>query len=239
MANSLSNQVAIITGAARGMGREIARTFAREGAAVGLLDIEAQELDQVVLDIQAEGGTALGRAADVRDYSQVEAAVQAVAKHLGPVDILVNSAGLRCGGKVHEIAEEAWDLCFDVNVKGTFLLCKAVVPIMLERQQGQIINIASLSAWIRGSEHGGSCYGASKYAVRGFSRYLAVELRAANIKVCCLSPGSTDSHFRGQPTGTPNWMKPSDVAAAALYIATQRDRVAVAELAFSMVSERW
>ena len=78
--------------------------------------------------------------------------MQAVVEHLGPVDILVNSAGLRCGGKVHEIAEEAWDLCFDVNVKGTFLLCKAVVPIMLERQQGQIINIASLSAWIRGSE---------------------------------------------------------------------------------------
>jgi 3-oxoacyl-[acyl-carrier protein] reductase len=239
MADLLKNQVALITGAARGMGREIALTYAREGAAVGLLDIEAQELDQVVLEVRREGGTALGRVADVRDAAQVEAAVQAILEHLGPVDILVNSAGLRCGGKVHEIAEEAWDLCFDVNVKGTFLLCKAVVPIMLKRQQGQIINIASLSAWIRGSEHGGSAYGASKYAVRGFSRYLAVELRSSNIKVCCLSPGTTDSHFRGQPTGNPNWMQPSDVAAAALYIATQRDRVAVAELAFSMVSERW
>ena len=239
MANLLEHQVAIITGAARGMGREIARAYAREGAAVGLLDIKADELDQVVLDIHQEGGTALGWIVDVRDYNQVQAAVQAVVDHLGPVDILVNSAGLGCGGKVHEIAEEAWDLCFDVNVKGTFLLCKAVVPIMLERQQGQIINIASLSAWIRGSEGGGSCYGATKYAVRGFSRYLAVELRASNIKVCCLSPGTTDSHFRGQPTGDPDWMKPSDVAAAALYIATQRDRVAVAELAFSMVNERW
>jgi 3-oxoacyl-[acyl-carrier protein] reductase len=239
MANSLKNQVAIITGAARGMGREIAHTFAREGAAVGLLDIEAEELNQVVLDIHKQGGTAFRRVVDVREYSQVEAAAQTVMEHLGPVDILVNSAGLSCGGKVHEIAEEAWDLCFDVNVKGTFLMCKAVVPIMLERQQGQIINIASLSAWIRGFEGGASAYGASKYAVRGFSRYLAVELRASNIKVCCLSPGTTDSHFRGQPTGNPNWMKPSDVAAAALYIAAQRDQVAVAELAFSMVNERW
>jgi 3-oxoacyl-[acyl-carrier protein] reductase len=239
MKDLLKDRIAIITGAARGMGREIALTYAREGAAVGLLDIQAKELEQVVLDIQQEGGTALGQVTDVRHSAQVETAVHAVLQQLGPVDILVNSAGLRCGGKVHEIAEEAWDLCFDVNVKGTFLLCKTVVPIMLERQQGQIINIASLSAWIRGSEHGGSAYGASKYAVRGFSRYLAVELRSANIKVCCLSPGSTDSHFRGQPTGTPKWMKPSDVAAAALYIATQRDRVAVAELAFSMVSERW
>ena len=239
MANQLENKVALITGAASGMGREIARVYAAEGAAVGLLDVEAEELDQVVLDIRKEGGTALGQVADVRDSFQVEAAVQTIADHLGPVDILVNSAGLRCGGRVHEIAEEAWDLCFDVNVKGTFLLCKAVVPIMLERQQGQIINIASLSAWIRGAEGGGSAYGASKYAVRGFSRYLAVELRSANVRVCCLSPGSTDSHFRGQPTGNPNWMNPSDVAAAALYIATQRDRVAVAELAFSMVNERW
>jgi short-subunit dehydrogenase len=110
---------------------------------------------------------------------------------------------------------------------------------MLERGRGQIINIASLSAWIRGFGHGGSAYGASKYAVRGFSRYLAVELRQSGIKVCCLSPGSTDSHFRGQPTGNPNWMKTEDVAAAALYVATQRDKVSVAELAFSMLNEGW
>jgi 3-oxoacyl-[acyl-carrier protein] reductase len=162
-----------------------------------------------------------------------------VVEALGPIDVLVNSAGLRCAGKVHEITPEAWDHCFDVNVRGTFLLCRAVAPMMVEREQGQIINIASLSAWIRGSEYGGSAYGACKYAVRGFSRYLAVELRAANVRVCCLSPGSTDSHFRGQPTGNPNGLKPSDVAQAALYIASQRERVAVAELAFSMVNERW
>jgi len=109
---------------------------------------------------------------------------------------------------------------------------------MLEQKRGQIINIASLSAWIRGAG-GASCYGATKYAVRGFSRYLAVELRASNIKVCCLSPGTTDSHFRGHPTDNPDWMKPDDIAAAALFIASQRDRAAVAELAISMVNETW
>lgn len=239
MAHQLANKVALITGAARGMGREIARVYAAEGAAVGLLDVQAEELAAVVDEIEDAGGVALGQAADVREAAQVEAAVAAVVEGLGPIDILVNSAGLRCGGKIDEITPEAWDLCFDVNVRGTFLLCRAVAPSMVAREQGQIINIASLSAWIRGSEYGGSAYGASKYAVRGFSRYLAVELRAANVRVCCLSPGSTDSHFRGEPTGNPNWMQPSDVAAAALYIATQRERVAVAELAFSMVNERW
>jgi len=238
MSKTLEGQVAIITGAARGMGQSIATTFAREGAMVGLLDIQEEELHQVVKEIQDEGGKALGMVADVRLYSQVENSVESIVENLGTIDILVNSAGIPRNGLVHEISEADWDLCFDINVKGTFLLCKAVVPIMLERKQGQIINIASLSAWIRGSK-GSSCYGASKYAVRGFSRYLAVELRDANIKICCLSPGTTDSHFRGHPTGNPDWMKPEDVASAALFIASQRDRTAVAELAFSMVNEPW
>jgi 3-oxoacyl-[acyl-carrier protein] reductase len=153
-------------------------------------------------------------------------------------DILVNSAGLGIYKMFKELSEEDWDTTFDVNVKGTFLTCKAVLPGMIERGRGLVINIASLAAITRGFNRG-SCYGASKYAVRGFSRYLAVELRPVGIIVCCLDPGSTDSHFRGQPTGNPNWMKPEDVAAAALYVATQRDRVAVHEVAFSMLNEGW
>ncbi len=238
MSDLLEGQVSIITGAARGMGRAIAITYAREGASVGLLDVLEDELGQVVNEIQAEGGKAIGLVTDVQRYEQVERSVESIIENLGPIDILVNSAGLSGNGLVHEISEADWDLCFDINVKGVFLLCKAVVPIMLEQKRGQIINIASLSAWIRGAA-GASCYGASKYAVRGFSRYLAVELRSSNIKVCCLSPGTTDSHFRGHPTGNPDWMKPDDIASAALFIASQRDRAAVAELAISMVNETW
>jgi len=238
MADLLKGKVAVITGAARGMGKAIANTFSHEGAAVGLLDIQEEELNQTVKEIQAEDGKALGLVTDVRYYDQVERAVQSVIEGFGTVDILVNSAGLSGNGLVHKISEADWDMCFDVNVKGTFLLCKAVVPIMLEQKQGQIINIASLSAWIRGAG-GATCYGASKYAVRGFSRYLAVELRPSNIKVCCLSPGTTDSHFRGHPTGNPDWMTPENIASAALFIASQRDRTAVAELAISMVNEMW
>lgn len=238
MADLLEGKVAVITGAARGMGKAIANTFAHEGAAVGLLDIQEEELNQTVNEIQADNGKALGLVTDVRYYDQVERAIQSIMKSFSTIDILVNSAGLSGNGLVHKIPEADWDMCFDVNVKGTFLLCKAVVPIMLEQKQGQIINIASLSAWIRGAG-GATCYGASKYAVRGFSRYLAVELRPSNIKVCCLSPGTTDSHFRGHPTGNPDWMTPEDIASAALFIASQRDRTAVAELAISMVNEMW
>ena len=105
MAESLEGRIALITGAARGMGRAIADVFAREGAAVGLLDVQEVELQQVVEGIRADGGKVIGQVADVRSSDQVEAAVQAVVNQLGPIDILVNSAGLGMPGRVHELAE--------------------------------------------------------------------------------------------------------------------------------------
>jgi len=238
MLESMEGRVVLVTGAARGMGKAIAQMFSKRGARLGLLDALEEELRCVVAEIQEEGGEVLGKVVDVRQSDQVETAVKKIANQFGPIDILVNSAGLGMPGRIEELSEADWDLCFDVNVKGTFLVCRAVVPMMKKRKEGQIINVASLAAWTRGNT-ARSCYGASKYAVRGFSRFLAVELRSENIKVCCLSPGSTDTHFRGEPTGKPNWMKPEDVAETVLFIASQRDKVAVAELGVSMVMEGW
>ena len=238
MGEALKGQVAIITGAAHGMGEAIAKAYAAEGAAVGLLDRAGEALKGVVADIQAAGGRAVGQVVDVRDLAGLQSAVVAIEDELGPTNILVNSAGLGIYKMFEELTEEDWDTTFDVNVKGTFLTCKAVVPGMIAREKGLIINIASLAALILGFDRG-SCYSASKYAVRGFSSYLYRELRAKGIKVCCLCPGTTDSHFRGQPTGNPNWMQPQDVAKAALYVATQRERVAVAEIAFGMINGGW
>ena len=238
MADALKGQVVLITGAAHGMGQAIAKTFAREGAAVGLIDRQGEALAQTVQEIRADGGRALGQVADVRDYGQIKGAVATIEAELGPTDVLVNSAGLGIYKVFNELTEEDWDTTFDVNAKGTFLVCKAVAPGMASRGKGLIINIASLAAVIRGFETG-TCYGASKYAVLGFSRYLAVALRPKGVRVCCLSPGTTDSHFRGQPTGNPNWMLPQDVASAALYVASQREQVAVAEIAFSTIYEHW
>lgn len=238
MTSQLANKVALITGGARGMGKAIAERFVAEGAAVGLLDIEQEEMDALVETLQADGGRAMGRVADVRDYKQIQEAVTAVIEALGPIDILVNSAGLQIAGLVHEVGEEEWDLGFDVNVKGTMLVTKAVLPGMLQRQEGQIINIASLAAWIWGWP-GATCYGATKYAVRGFSRYLNKELRPQNIKVCCVSPGSCNTNFRGELTANPNWMEPEDVADTVLFVATRRDGVSVAEVGFSHIAEGW
>ena len=238
MADALKNQVALITGAAHGMGQAIAKTFASEGAVVGLIDVQGEALTQTVDQIRAVGGRALGQVADVRDYARIQQVMEQIETELGPSDILVNSAGLGIYKPFDELTEEDWDTTFDVNAKGTFLVCKAVAPGMVERGRGLVINIASLAAVIRGFERG-ACYGASKYAVLGFSRYLAVSLRSKGVRVCCLSPGSTDSHFRGQPTGNPNWMRPQDVASAALYVASQPGQVAVAEIAFSTISEQW
>lgn len=238
MADALRGQVAVITGAAHGMGEAIARAYSEEGAAVGLLDREAEGLDKVVNDIQAAGGKALGQVVDVRDYARIESAIRETERALGPADILVNSAGVGIYKMFEDLTEGDWDTTFDINVKGIFLVCKAAVPGMIERQRGLIINIASLAALILGFDRG-SCYSASKYAVRGFSSYLARELRPKGVKVCCLCPGTTDSHFRGKPTGNRNWMIPQDVARAALYVATQRERVSVAEVAFGMINEGW
>jgi 3-oxoacyl-[acyl-carrier protein] reductase len=238
MAEGLQGQVAVITGAAHGMGEAIARTYAREGAAVGLIDLQGEPLAEVVQAIEGEGGRALGQVADVRHYGEIERAVQAIEAELGPADILVNAAGLGIYKVFEELTESDWDTTFDVNVKGVFLVSKAVVPRMVEREKGLVINIASLAAIMRGFNRG-SCYGASKYAVRGLSNYMAVELRPKGVKVCCLDPGTTDSHFRGQPTGNPKWMQPQDVAEAALYVASQRERVSVYEVSFSMLDENW
>ena len=238
MGDALKGQVAIITGAAHGMGEAIAKAYAREGAALGLMDVQGEPLAKVVQDVRALGALVMGQVADVRQYPEIEKGVKAFESAFGPTDILVCAAGLGIYKPFEAISEDDWDTTFDVNVKGTFLSCKAVIPGMVQRQKGLVITIASIAAVMRGFNTG-AVYGPSKYAVRGFSRYMDVELRSKGVTVCCLNPGSTDSHFRGKPTGNPDMMVPEDVAKAALYVATQRDRVAVWEIFFSMINEGW
>jgi 2,3-dihydro-2,3-dihydroxybenzoate dehydrogenase len=238
MENALQNTVALITGAAHGMGESIARIFAAQGAAVALIDRQYDALHEVSSELQTSGSRVQSHTLDVRNRTQIETAIDEIETNLGPIDIVVNSAGLGIYKAIGELTEEDWDTTFDVNVKGTFLVCKAVATGMIARRKGLIINIASLAAKIKGFERG-TCYTSSKYAVDGFSRCLGVELQPHGVRVCCLNPGPTDTHFRGEPSGNPNMMQATDVAEAALYVATQRPGIAVREVVFSMINESW
>jgi len=196
----LRGKVMIITGAGRGIGREIADTLAREGATTVVTDIRQDLLDDVAAEFRREGWTGGQYICDVRDAARTRAVVDDVARTLGRVDVLVNNAGVAPGGPVETLAEDTWDLNLDVNLKGTFLMCQAVIPVMKRQRAGRIINAASFAAILPIT--GSAAYAASKAGVHYFTRVLAGELGPWNITVNCYAPGMIPTemnHFRQQP----------------------------------------
>jgi 3-oxoacyl-[acyl-carrier protein] reductase len=188
MSASLSGQVAVVTGAGRGIGRAIAEELCREGAAVGLLARSAGELESVVRQLTDEGGSAVAQQADVTDVDAVAGAVEAVRANLGEPTLLVNNAGTAGAiGPVTEVEPDAWWHDVRSSVFGSFVVTRAVLPGMLARGTGRIVNIASYSG-IRPAPHL-SAYGAAKAALINFSESVAAETAAAGIKVFAVSPG--------------------------------------------------
>ncbi len=183
----LNNKVAIVTGAGRGIGNEIAKTLAGEGAIVVVTDIRQELLDQVAEEWRQNGWNGLQLLCDVRKSEDNRAVVAAVEQAFGRIDILVNNAGVAGGARVEDLSEETWDLNLDVNLKGMFLMCQAVVPVMKRQRSGRILNAASFAAII--PSVGGAAYAASKSGVEGFTRVLAGELGAHEITVNCYAPG--------------------------------------------------
>jgi 3-oxoacyl-[acyl-carrier protein] reductase len=183
----LKNKVAIVTGAGRGIGNEIAKTLASEGAIVVVTDIRQELLDEVAEEWQRHGWSGLQLLCDVRKPEDNRAAVAAVEQAFGRIDILVNNAGVAGGARVEELSEETWDLNLDVNLKGTFLMCQAVIPVMKRQRSGRILNASSFAAII--PSVGGAAYAASKSGVEGLTRVLAGELGAHEITVNCYAPG--------------------------------------------------
>ena len=184
----LENQVAIITGGARGIGRAIAEAFVAEGADVAIADKAPESGAGELLSVLRKGGRrAIYVQTDVSKESEVKAMVERVLGELGPVEILVNDAGIFSQVLLHEMSAEQWDKVVNVNLRGTFLCTRYVLPQMLERGSGKIINIGSQLGQIGGHEmvH----YSASKGGVLAFTKALAREVSAKGVRVNAIAPG--------------------------------------------------
>src|SRR5690606_33161461 len=139
----LLGKIALVTGAARGIGRGIALRFAEEGAKVGVLDMNYEDCQQVVNEIETTGGKAVALEADIRNEEQVTKAVAKLKEAFGICTILMNNAAVMPSGRIHETSPEDFDRCIAVNLRGTYLICRAVIPDMLEHGGGSIIHMAS------------------------------------------------------------------------------------------------
>ncbi|HVF09588.1 MAG TPA: SDR family oxidoreductase [Abditibacteriaceae bacterium] len=184
----LNDTVVLITGAGRGIGRAMAEQFAAEGAAVALLSRTTAQLDEVAAGIKAAGGRALPVAADVVNREQVREAVARTAQEFGPVDVLVNNAGsFDCIGPISEIDAETWWRDCEINLRGPLLTCQAVLPSMIERGRGLIINV--IGGGTGNPFPYGSGYASSKAGLMRLTECLAGEVKDHGISVFALGPG--------------------------------------------------
>jgi len=229
----LEGQAAIVTGGARGIGREIALLLAREGADIALFDVNAQTLEQTTGELRQLGRRAEGLVVDVTDGEQVEQGVGKVLDKLGRIDILVNNAGITKDGLLIRMDDAQWDRVLDINLKGTFLCTRAVAKHMLKQRRGRIVSIASIVGLI--GNPGQANYAASKAGVIGLTKTVAKELASRGITCNAIAPGfiktemtdvlSEQAKQRLQeaiPMGTLG--EPRDVAQAALFLVSEAAR---------------
>lgn len=188
-----AGKVALVTGGGRGIGAEIARSLAREGATVGVSARTEAEVKAVVAEIAQAGGLAQPFLADLSQPDQPGSMVSRVEAALGPIDFLVNNAGVASSAPVAKVSLDEWNRIFAINVTATFLCTQAALPRMMERGSGRIVNIASVAARV-GARYI-SAYAASKHAVLGFTRCVAAEMAANGITANAVCPGFVDTEL--------------------------------------------
>jgi len=230
-AGALQGQVAIVTGAGRGIGHAIATAMAREGATVVLAARTRQQLAATAAAIRESGGTALAIPTDVTQDAAVEAMVEQAIAELGRVDALVTAAGAASFGPVVSSKPADWDAILAVNLRAVMVCCHAVLPVMIRQRRGTIINVASVAA--QRAIPGAAVYTATKAGVVGFSRVLAEELRAEGVRVGVLVPGAVDTPLWDTIPNSPDrsrMLRPEDVARAAVLMASLPPGAALEEL---------
>jgi len=223
---------ALVTGSTEGIGRAIAFTLGKAGYKVGVCARTPVKVESLLKELAAAGITAAGRACDVGDPAQVTALVAHVTERLGPVDVLVNNAGIGVLTPFADLTLADWDAVMATNLRGLYLVTSAVLPGMRARKQGAIVNISSL-AGKRGFP-GGTAYSASKHAIMGFSESLMLEVRKEGVRVVAICPGSVDTKmihaqtlFERDPAKI---LQPEDVAAAVLGVLQLPARATISEL---------
>ena len=212
--------VAIVTGASRGIGRATALALARRGVSVALAARGREALAAVEQEIRKLSGRAIPIPTDVSDEAAVAAMVERAARELGPIDLLVNNAGTLERVPLVETDATAWDRVLDVNLKGAFLSTRAVLPSMIERGRGRIVNVSSISGKLGTPLL--TAYCASKWGLLGLSLATAEELKPKGIQVFSVCPGSVNTEMlqQGLPGATPD-MEPEDVASVIVYLGTE------------------
>jgi 3-oxoacyl-[acyl-carrier protein] reductase len=224
----LANQIAVVTGAGRGLGRAIALRFAAEGADIVCVSKTAENAEKVASEVRGLGRKAWAHAVDVADATAVAAACEQILAEAGRVDILVNNAGVTRDGLLMRMSEADWDTVLDTNLKGAFLFTKGFTRALLKQRSGRIINVASVVGL---TGNAGQCnYAASKAALIGFTKSVARELASRGITANALAPGfietdmtaSLNEQLRGDVLRTiplNAFGQPEDIANAALYLA--------------------
>jgi 3-oxoacyl-[acyl-carrier protein] reductase len=226
----LSQQVAVVTGAGRGIGAAIAGILADMGAKVVLCGRTRQGLEATAEAISGDGGESEIAECDVTDLGSIEALAQRVERTLGRIDILVNNAGIGgFGGPLHQLEPAAWEKILNTNLRGVYYMIRSLAPLMIRAKGGHIINISSLAG--KNALPNGAAYAASKWGLNGLSYSVAEELRAHNVRVSVICPGSVNTEFSPHVgKDASKMLQPEDIAHAVAMLVTQAQQSFVSEI---------
>ncbi|MBI3194433.1 MAG: SDR family NAD(P)-dependent oxidoreductase [Ignavibacteriae bacterium] len=236
----MNYQIAIVTGAGKGIGKAIALALAKQGCDIVVASRTQSDIDKVAREIEQLGRKSLAIRCDVSVEEDVQRLINETFKQFARIDILVNNAGIGTFASVADLNVSDFDKMWETNMRGTFLCTKAVLPYMKEQKSGEIINIASLAG--RNAFKGGAGYAATKWAMIGFARCLMLEVREHNIRVITICPGSVDTDFHPESSkgkDTSRVPKAEDIAKIVVDALKMPRHVMVSEIDVRPTNPNW